>query len=280
MFDWGWAEAYQKHGLNYYPKLVISAPFTPAEGPRFIGSLTGISGKELSNNIQHHCTQHNLSGAHILMCTSDERDFLQDHNWHVRSSVQFHWYNYQYTSFEQFLSTFKSRKRKAVKKERNNLLSNNIKIERINGASITNEQWEFFYFCYQTTYAKRGMQGYINLDAFKLMQQTMANNMLLVLAHQNDEPVACALYFKDSENLYGRYWGCAKEIYGLHFEVCYYQGIEYCIENNLSHFDPGTQGEHKISRGFEPVFRYSLHHLQHEAFIKLWGILLRKNVNR
>ena len=270
VFDWGWAEAYQRHGLNYYPKLIIAAPFTPAQGPRFFSShqnyLDSLDGKYISDSIQQHCAEHKLSGAHILLCNEKERDLLQPHNWHLRSSVQFHWYNYGYTDFDDFLSRFKSRKRKAVKKERALIEEQNINISVIQGGDITPDQWQFFYFCYQSTYAKRGMQGYINLEGFENFQKEIPDQVLLVLAQQDEQPIACALYFKDEDNLYGRYWGCDKDIPGLHFELCYYQGIEYCIENNLSHFDPGTQGEHKISRGFEPVFRYSLHHLQHEGF--------------
>jgi predicted N-acyltransferase len=265
VFDWGWAEAYQKHGLNYYPKLLIAAPFTPAQGPRLFAKHT-LDGKKISQQIQDHCTEQNLSGAHILLCNDDERRLLQSHNWNVRSSVQFHWYNYNYISFDHFLSGFKSRKRKAVNKERAVIKANNIDISRIDGVNISAEQLEFFYYCYQTTYAKRRSQGYIGLDGFKHMLANMPEQIFLVMAYQNHEPIACALYFKDDNNLYGRYWGCAKEISGLHFEVCYYQGIEYCIEHNIQHFDPGTQGEHKISRGFEPVFRYSLHFLRHEGF--------------
>ena len=280
VFDWGWAEAYQNNGLSYYPKLVIAAPFTPAEGPRIFGKtadmLSPTDGKAISLAIQDHCKAHKLSGAHILLCNDQERAILQDHNWHVRSSVQFHWYNYNYTNFDQFLSTFKSRKRKAVKKERELLRAYSIKTNIIHGKEISDEQWEFFYYCYQTTYEKRGMQGYINLNGFKNMQKEIPDNLFLVMAYEGDAPVACALYFKDSENLYGRYWGCVKDIPGLHFEVCYYQGIEYCIEHSIPHFDPGTQGEHKISRGFEPVFRYSLHHLQHEGFHDAVGDFVRQ----
>lgn len=280
VFDWGWAEAYQNHGLNYYPKLLLAAPFTPAQGPRMIGaditSYRPDTGKHISQSLMQHCQEQGLSGAHILLCTDEERHALQPHNWHVRHSVQFHWYNYDYSSFDDFLSKFKSRKRKAVKKERDTIKTAGIQISHINGQDINNAQWEFFYYCYQSTYAKRGMQGYINLDAFKRMQLSMADSLFLIMAHQHNEPIACALYFKDAENLYGRYWGCSKEVAGLHFEVCYYQGIEYCIKHKLKHFDPGTQGEHKISRGFEPVFRYSLHHLQHQGFHQAVGNFVKE----
>jgi len=266
VFDWGWAEAYQKHGLNYYPKLIIAAPFTPVTGPRLITNETAINGQEISNALQQHCREEELSGVHYLFCNQAERKLLQEHNWHLRKSVQFHWHNYQYTNFEHFLSTFKSRKRKSILKERLKIQQANIQITTLSANEINEDDWNFFYYCYQSTYAKRGMQGYINLDAFRMMAATMQEHMILIKASHENQPLACALYFKDQENLYGRYWGCTQEITGLHFELCYYQGIEYCIKHGLKHFNPGTQGEHKISRGFEPSFCYSLHHLTHEGF--------------
>ena len=197
-----------------------------------------------------------------------------------RKSVQFHWHNSSdtenhigsgsnkkgYQNFEHFLSTFKSRKRKTVLKERLKIQQAGIQIDTLSGHEINEDDWQFFYHCYQSTYTKRGMQGYISLNAFKKMANTMGEQLVLIKASHKTQPLACALYFKDQENLYGRYWGCAVEVTGLHFELCYYQGIEYCIKHGLKHFNPGTQGEHKISRGFEPTFCYSLHHLVHQGF--------------
>ncbi|MFT5593490.1 MAG: putative N-acyltransferase [Oceanicoccus sp.] len=267
VFDWAWAEAYQQHGLNYYPKLIIAAPFTPASGPRIISPNNGlISGERLTQSIQQHCQEHNLSGAHILFCNQQERALLKDHNWHERKSVQFHWFNYGYNSFDDFLSHFKSRKRKAVLKERASINQNNIDIKWLNAQDMTNELWTFFYHCYQSTYNMRGMQGYLTLDSFHALADNMAAQINIVMAFHESKPIGCALYFQDDKNLYGRYWGAVAEVPNLHFELCYYQGIEYCIKNGLQHFDPGTQGEHKISRGFEPIYTSSLHHLQHEGF--------------
>ena len=267
VFDWGWANAYEQHGLAYYPKLIIAAPFTPATGPRLITSqLENINGETLSASLQNHCHEQNLSGVHILFCNQQERDLLIDHNWHERKSVQFHWFNYGYESFDDFLSRFKSRKRKAILKERHRIQQQNIKVEWKNGQDINLHEWEFFYRCYQNTYHMRGMQGYLSLGSFIQMGKEMGHQLKLVMAYEAESPIACALYFIDDENLYGRYWGSIKPVENLHFELCYYQGIELCIQNNLKHFDPGTQGEHKIARGFEPIYTSSLHYLKHEGF--------------
>lgn len=272
VFDWSWAEAYQQHGLNYYPKLIIAAPFTPATGPRIIHSgPEALSGKMLSETIQSHCQEQHLSGAHILFCNQQERALLKGHNWHERKSVQFHWFNYGYESFDDFLSRFKSRKRKAVIKERNSIAQNNIEIKWFGAQDMSREHWLFFYQCYQSTYAMRGMQGYLTLNSFHEMARTMADQIKIVMAFHEAKPIGCALYFQDDKNLYGRYWGAVANVPNLHFELCYYQGIEYCIKNGLTHFDPGTQGEHKISRGFEPIYTCSLHHLQHEGFHEAVG---------
>ena len=267
VFDWSWAEAYQKHGLSYYPKLIIAAPFTPASGPRIIRPHNkALSGKVLSEAIHTHCQEQNLSGAHLLFCSQQERALLKDHNWHERKSVQFHWFNYDYESFDDFLTKFKSRKRKAVLKERASIVQNNIDITWFNANEMNAQLWAFFYQCYQSTYAMRGMQGYISLDSFHAMADSMTSQIKIAMAFHDHKPIGCALYFQDNENLYGRYWGAIADVPNLHFELCYYQGIEYCIKNGLKHFDPGTQGEHKISRGFEPIYTSSLHHLQHEGF--------------
>lgn len=277
VFDWGWANAYEQHNLQYYPKLIIAAPFTPATGPRLITSqFASINGAELSAALQNHCHEQNLSGVHILFFNQQEREHLKDHNWHERKSVQFHWFNYAYESFDDYVSRFKSRKRKAILKERNHIHQRNIKIDWKDGQDVTPQEWEFFYRCYQATYHMRGMQGYLSLGSFMQMGKTMGQQLKLVMAYESKTPVACALYFLDEDNLYGRYWGATKPIEHLHFELCYYQGIEYCIRNNLKHFDPGTQGEHKIARGFEPVYTSSLHYLKHEGFHEAVGHFVKE----
>jgi len=266
VFDWSWAEAYQKHGLEYYPKLLIAAPFTPATGPRHSG-LTQDEFAACLPEIEQHCQEQGLSSAHYLFANATDQTVLDASPWHRRTSVQFHWFNREYRHFDDFLSDFKSRKRKAVLKERNSLRDQGIRITQQPARDVDDALWHFFYLCYQNTYAKRGMQGYLTLDAFKQLAQRFPHDMVLMTAYgPHQQPVACALFFKDDTTLYGRYWGCTHEIPGLHFELCYYQGIEYCIEHGLSQFNPGTQGEHKISRGFEPVECFSYHWLAHEGF--------------
>ena len=266
VFDWSWANAYEQHGLAYYPKLLIAAPFTPATGIRNIG-LTNDDWLTRLQEIESHCLEQGYSSAHILFPCETERAVLNNSPWLRRVGVQFHWFNRDYKNFDDFLSHFKSRKRKSVKKEREALRQQEITITRLNGSDISDHDWTYFYNCYQSTYLKRGMQGYLKLPAFKLMAKTMSDQMLMVMAKDdNENTLACALYFLDSETLYGRYWGCMHDIPGLHFELCYYQGIEYCIEHGLQRFDPGTQGEHKIGRGFEPTYTYSYHWIAHPDF--------------
>lgn len=271
VFDWSWAEAYQNNGLEYYPKLIIAAPFTPATGPRLLSphNTNTLDGQKISQELQSYVTENKLSGAHILFMTPSEHEVLKDHNWHTRYGVQFHWFNDGYNHFDDFLNRFKSRKRKMVLKERLLIKQNNFSIKKVFGDDIDDALWHFFYECYQSTYAKRNMQGYISLPAFKAMgaQQTL----MVVAFNEDNQPLACALYFFDDKNLYGRYWGSLYDMQFLHFELCYYQGIEHCIESGLEHFDPGTQGEHKIARGFEPVFTQSLHYLEHEGFHEAVG---------
>ena len=286
VFDMSWAEAYQRHGLAYYPKLVIASPFSPVQGPKIIGHnnllINTLDGATLTKNLIEHCHDQNLSGMHYLFCNPQEKALLEDQNWHVRHGVQFHWYNNGYESFDHFLHHLKSRKRKSIIKERQQIQAYKITTNILSGHEIQKHQLEFFYTCYQSTYAKRRMQGYLSLEALAALIQSMPDNIILMMAMHQQKPIACAFYFKDSENLYGRYWGCIQDIPALHFELCYYQGIEYCIKHGLKHFDPGTQGEHKISRGFEPILTHSLHHLLHEGFHQAVADFVKeetKNIN-
>ncbi|EAT10980.1 GNAT family N-acetyltransferase [Bermanella marisrubri] len=268
VFDWAWADAYARHGLVYYPKLIVAAPYTPATGPRILSSTSTFDGKELSNRLFTHCEEKQLSGAHILFPTQNESQQLIDHGWQQRLGVQFHWYNRGYENFEHFLSHFKSRKRKNIIKERAQFQRSDMDFIWREGHAITQQEWQDFYFCYQRTYAKRGMQGYITLEAFKEMatMQALNKQMHLLVCRYQHQNIAFALFFSDSQHLYGRYWGCVQDIHGLHFEACYYRGIEFAIAKGLKVFNPGTQGEHKISRGFEPVLTQSLHYLSHPDF--------------
>lgn len=281
VFDWSWAEAYQRYGLAYYPKLLWAVPFTPASGPRLLhnsASATEIQQcwQEALQAVQTLCATQHLSGWHLNFIDPEIRPLLDNlcvrpqsgNNISAvrRHGCQFHWFNQGYTDFDHYLQSFASRKRKNVRKERQRLQDMGIKIVQKTASEITNDDLHFFYQCYQLTYWRRRSQGYLNETFFQLCRQHLSRQMLLVMAEKDSQPLACALYFFDDTTLYGRYWGCLQDIDGLHFEACYYQGIEFCIKNHLQRFDPGTQGEHKISRGFTPVSTFSYHRLMRPEF--------------
>ena len=270
IFDWSWADAYYRNGLNYYPKLVSSIPFTPASGPRIL--ITNETRRreiiqEISKALKQITEESNFSSVHILLANKDEiKDFSQE-DFSLRTSYSFHWFNNNYLSFENFLQDMTSRQRKNIKKERKKINDQGITVSRVCGSAITLEMLETFYQFYQVTYLKRGMRGYLNFEFFKEIVKSIPETIMLVLAKNNSgEYVAGALNFFDDEKLYGRYWGCLEEYDSLHFESCYYQGIEFCIEEKLKSFDPGVQGEHKIKRGFCPIETFSLHWIKDLRF--------------
>ena len=272
IFDWSWADAYYRNGLNYYPKLVSSIPFTPASGPRILITDETRSREiiqEISKALKQITEESNFSSVHILLANKDEiQDFSQE-DFSLRTSYSFHWFNNHYLSFENFLQDMTSRQRKNIKKERKKINDQGVTVSRIFGSEITLEMLETFYQFYQVTYLKRGMRGYLNFEFFKKIVDSIPETIMLVLAKNNSgEYVAGALNFFDDEKLYGRYWGCLQEYDSLHFETCYYQGIEFCIEEKLKSFDPGVQGEHKIKRGFCPIETFSLHWIKDLRFKK------------
>ena len=263
IFDWSWADAYYRNGLNYYPKLVSSIPFTPASGPRILITDETRSREiiqEISKALKQITEESDFSSVHILLANKEEiKDFSQE-DFSLRTSYSFHWFNNNYLSFENFLQDMTSRQRKNIKKERKKINDQGVTVSRVCGSAITLEMLETFYQFYQVTYLKRGMRGYLNFEFFKKIVESIPETIMLVLAKNNSgEYVAGALNFFDDEKLYGRYWGCLEEYDSLHFETCYYQGIEFCIEEKLKSFDPGVQGEHKIKRGFCPIETFSLH---------------------
>ena len=270
IFDWSWADAYYRNGLDYYPKLVSSIPFTPASGPRILISSKARSSeiiKEVSHALKQVTKDSNFSSVHILLAGKDEITNFSDQDFSLRTSYSFHWFNKDYTSFNHFLEDMTSRQRKNIKKERNKIIEQGINLIRVTGNEITLEMIESFYQFYQVTYLKRGMRGYLNFDFFKKIVETIPESIMLVLAQNpSGQYVAGALNFFDQEKLYGRYWGCLEEYDSLHFETCYYQGIEFCIDEKLHSFDPGVQGEHKIKRGFCPIETFSAHWIKDLRF--------------
>ena len=263
VFDFSWAEAYQRHGLAYYPKLVTAIPYTPISGPRWHGTPAP---EALWEAVTHSMEETRASGWHLLFPDQACREALEELPLVARQACHFRWFNRDYGDFDAFLARFQSRKRKNLRKERRRVSEQGIRVERIPGPQVTSAQWRVFYQCYASTYLKRGQFPYLDEAFFLMVARTLATSIMLVLAYRGDQPLAAALYFEDDHQLYGRYWGCLEEVDGLHFELCYYQGIEHAIERGLQCFDPGVQGEHKILRGFEPVITWSLHHLREPAF--------------
>ena len=270
IFDWSWADAFYRNGVNYYPKLVCSIPYTPASGPRLSvveRERTGEIIESLYSALKEISEDLDFSSVHILLAEEEEISSFSDSGFSTRSSYSFHWFNNDYKDFNDFLQDMTSRQRKNIKKERDKIFKQGISITKIKGEDITEEMLTVFFQFYQLTYLKRGMQGYLNYDFFKEIFKLIPENILLVMAQdKKGKYVAGALNFYDSNKLYGRYWGCFEEFDSLHFETCYYQGIEFCIENKLISFDPGVQGEHKIKRGFCPIETFSAHWIKDSRF--------------
>lgn len=271
VFDHTWADAYYRYGFDYYPKLVSCVPFTPITGPRFCCKLGDQQRMTLYTQviqtIKASAKEREVSSFHLLFPTEQELSVAQPDLDFSRRAVHFQWCNRNYQSFDDFLSRFSSRKRKNVKKERKALQDKLISFEVLSGDDIQPQHWDAFYKFYVITYAKRsGHGGYLNKSFFAALSETMSDQLVLVMAKRDGKYIAGALNFKDKDKLYGRYWGAIEHHEFLHFETCYYQGIEYCIQNQLTGFDPGVQGEHKIQRGFEPVYTFSGHWIRDEAF--------------
>ena len=278
VFDWGWAEAYERHGLDYYPKLLTAIPFTPSTGPR-IGVAEGVNRRDaisvIFEQIQLRASDLGISGWNILFPDAElladleglEAVGTQSCDLLRREDVQFHWFNRSYKDFDDYLLALRSSRRKNMKRERKRVRDQGISVTRKTGSDISEEDWQVFYRCYCETYLKRsGHPGYLDRNFFNLLLESMGDSLMLVIASLEGEAVACSLFLYDSKRLYGRYWGSLTDIDCLHFEACFYQGIEFCIENSIAEFDPGTQGEHKLLRGFEPCTTYSCHWIADPRF--------------
>ena len=271
VFDHQWAEAYHQQGLEYYPKWLTAIPLTPCQGTRIVikESISSLKVTQaLLSFIKQLSEQHNVSSWHCLFPTLQEAELLKSLELSIREGLQFQWFNNHYQDFDAFLQTLNASKRKMIKRERRRIHEQDIRLLRISGAKVSPLQWQIFYDFYSITYLKKGSQPYLNLAFFQQIAATMGEQLLLVLAFKDDLPIAAALSFIGRETLYGRYWGCDEEYNNLHFETCYYQGLDYCIENGLQRFDSGAQGEHKIARGFEPITTYSAHWLKDHRFAK------------
>jgi len=277
VFDWAWADAYHRSGIEYYPKLVTSIPYTPATGQRFLikdnNRYEEISQLIINAGLQHAKTI-GVSSMHWLFTNDKDTRQLKNKGLMLRLGCQFHWKNNGYTDFDHYLSFFNSKNRKKIKRERKQVQQQDIEIEIRTGQEMTDELWVIYHAFYTSTFDKKSGMATLSLGFFKALGETMAENVLVLFAKFNNEYVASAFCIRGEKTLYGRHWGCSEEFNNLHFELCYYQGLEYCIKNGLTRFEPGAQGEHKIYRGFLPTETWSAHWIAHPEFDKV----IRKHV--
>ena len=268
VFDWGWAEALEHAGGRYYPKALSAVPFTPVPGVRTLiaehADATAVRAF-LAEAWREQCTSQALSSWHLLFANEADVTAWQAQcpELITREGVQFQWRDRGFGDFDGFLASLTSKRRKMIKRERRLVAEQGLTVSRLEGEAITSADMAHFYRCYAITYHERGRPPYLNHDFFEQLRQTMPDALVLVQAHSEGRPVAAALYFRGSSTLYGRYWGSEVVADCLHFEACYYQGIEYCLQHGLTLFDPGTQGEHKLVRGFAPQRVRSLHYIRH-----------------
>jgi predicted N-acyltransferase len=269
VFDFSWANAYAQYGLKYYPKLLSAVPFTPVSGPRLLASPT-IDRESMRRALIRVATDYarseGLSSWHVLFPCAGDLGALTEAGLIERRDCQFHWFNRGYGSFDDFLATFTAEKRKKAKRERRRVAEAGIDFDTRLGGEMTDSLWRTVYEFYADTFYRHGHEPYLNLQFFKLVASRMPERLMLKIARQGKTPIALAIFFVGEDALYGRYWGAGGNYHSLHFETCYYQGIEYCIENRLGSFEPGTQGEHKVPRGFVPTMTSSAHYITDERF--------------
>ena len=265
VFDWAWASAYQQHGIDYYPKWLAAIPFTPVPGTRLIVRESHQQ-TLLAHALVSHARESDMSSLHVLFAPPGEIEHLADAGMLTRRAVQFHWFNRDYSSFDDYLVSLAQPKRKKIRAEKRKVSTEGVVLERKVGRDISDADWDLFMRCYATTYAAHYSTPYLNRRFFLQIARSMPETLLMVVARRDGRPIAAALALFDHERLYGRYWGAIEFVPCLHFETSYYQMIEFAIERKLKVFEGGAQGEHKLARGFEPVTTYSSHWLAHPAF--------------
>jgi len=265
IFDHHWADAYARAGGSYYPKLLSAAPFTPVEGPRLLAQSSAARAG-LAAALRSICARMNASSAHVNFIGADDAAALEAADFLPRRGEQYHWFNRGYETFDEFLSALSSRKRKTIRRERKGALADGLTIKRLIGDEITEEHWNAFWLFYQDTGARKWGQPYLTRTFFRIIAETMADRLLLIVAEEDGRPVAGALNLIGGDALYGRYWGCLTDIPFLHFEICYYQAIDFAIERGLARVEAGAQGQHKIARGYEPVATHSAHWIANDSF--------------
>ena len=265
MFDWAWADAYQRHGLNYYPKAVSAVPFTPVPGSRLLADSSQSQSALLSAMVEL-AQNEDWSSLHLLFLSNDDLQVTETAGWLSRHTVQFHWHNAAYEDFDDFLKALNQEKRKKIKQERRKVADAGVVFKAFEGVQIQSADWDFFYQCYAQTYFEHGNAPYLNRDFFQRMQDTMPENWVLFIAEKNGQRMACSLIGLGNNVAYGRYWGALERVDCLHFEACYYQPIAWCIAKGVERFEGGAQGEHKMARALLPVKANSAHWLAHPGF--------------
>ena len=263
VFDWAWADAYHRYGFAYYPKLLSAVPFSPVTGPRLLARDAATRALLVRAALQ---LARKASSLHVLFPPETEAREMEAEGLMLRRAVQFHWENRGYATFEQFLSDLASAKRKKIRQERRRVQEAGVRLRRLVGDEIQDEHWRFFTRCYNGTYRAHHSTPYLNLEFFKRLGGSLPRHVLMVLAELGGKPIASALNIFSQEVLYGRYWGSIDHVPLLHFETCYYQALEFCIERGIRVFEGGAQGEHKLARGFMPVQTWSAHWLGHPEF--------------
>lgn len=269
VFDFSWANAYAQHDLAYYPKLLSAVPFTPVRGPRFLlgqGAPAEPAVGALIDAAAAFTRSEGLSSWHVLFPGTFDLERLRAAGLIVRRDCQFHWFNHGYESFDAFLATFTAEKRKKAKRERRRVQEAGIEFDTRHGGEMDDASWQTVYEFYADTFYRHGHDPYLSLDFFKRIALAMPESLMLKIARHGSQPIAVAIFFVGPDALFGRYWGAGGNYHSLHFEACYYQGIEYCIEKGLQRFEPGTQGEHKVPRGFVPTVTCSVHDIVDRRF--------------
>ncbi len=264
VFDFAWARGYERLGRRYYPKLTLAAPFTPATGPRLLVRADldrETYATRLLAELERHALSHGLSGVHALFLDEAARVACARRGWLLRRDCQFHWTNRGYTSFEDYLGTFTAEKRKKARRERRRVQDAGVRIETRLGGELNEALLDRIYELHRDTFLRHGHEPYLGRTFFSDAARTLPESLMVKLALHGRTVVAAAVFFCSREALFGRYWGAAADYHSLHFETCYHQGIEFCIERRLARFEPGTQGEHKVSRGFEPTISWSAHYI-------------------
>ena len=267
VFDHGWAQAFERAGGKYYPKLQVAAPFSPVPGPRLLARPgSGVPMTALAGALAQACEQLDLSSVHVTFCTEDEWTALGDAGWLQRIGMQFHWDNPGYANFDDFLGLLSSRKRKVLKRERRDANACGLEFLTLTGTAITETHWDAFYRFYQSTVDRKWGSAYLTRKFFSMLGERLGEKVVLMLATNAGKPVAGALNLRGADTLYGRNWGCVGDYPFLHFELCYYRAIDYAIEHGLKRVEAGAQGKHKIQRGYLPQATYSAHWIAHAGF--------------